>query len=75
MNSIAPIGFQDATNIYDQAQPSYLDEVIQFLKSWYATPTTIVDIGAVTGKLTRLLTNFSAYEIIANEPVASVREQ
>ena len=30
MNSIAPIGFQDATNIYDQAQPSYLDEVIQF---------------------------------------------
>ena len=58
MNSIAPIGFQDATNIYDQAQPSYLDEVIQFLKSWYATPTTIVDIGAGTGKLTRLLTNF-----------------
>ncbi|CAF3550200.1 unnamed protein product [Rotaria sp. Silwood1] len=75
MNSVAAVGFQDAANIYDQARPSYPHEAIQFLKSLFPTPTTIVDLGAGTGKLTRLLSAFGAQEIIAIEPVSAMREQ
>ncbi|CAF1210576.1 unnamed protein product [Rotaria sordida] len=74
MNPIAAIGFQNAANIYDQARPSYPNEAIQFIKSLCPTPTTIVDLGAGTGKLTRLLSTFGAQEIIAIEPVSEMRE-
>jgi ubiquinone/menaquinone biosynthesis C-methylase UbiE len=74
MNSVAAMGFQDAAHIYDQARPSYPNEAIKFLKSLCSTPTTIVDLGAGTGKLTRLLSAFGAQEIIAIEPVSAMRE-
>ncbi|CAF5039087.1 unnamed protein product [Rotaria sp. Silwood1] len=75
MNSVAAVGFQDAAEIYEQARPSYPHEVIEFLKSLCPTPTTIIDLGAGTGKLTRLLLTLDAQEIIAIEPVASMREK
>ncbi|CAF3201029.1 unnamed protein product [Rotaria sp. Silwood2] len=75
MNSVAAIGFQDAANIYDQARPSYPNEAIQFIKSLGPTPTTIVDLGAGTGKLMRLLSAFGAQELITIEPVSEMREQ
>ncbi|CAF1220924.1 unnamed protein product [Rotaria sordida] len=75
MNPIAAIGFQNAANIYDQARPSYPNEAIQFIKLLCPTPTTIVDLGAGTGKLTRLLSTFGAQEIIAIEPVSEMREK
>ncbi|CAF0789586.1 unnamed protein product [Rotaria sp. Silwood1] len=74
VNIVAAQGFEQAATIYEQARPSYPNEVIDLIKSLYNKPNKIIDLGAGTGKLTRLLGLIDAREIIAIEPVSKMRE-
>ena len=74
VNIIAAQGFEQAATIYEQTRPSYPNEVIDLIKSLYDKPDIIIDLGAGTGKLTRLLGPIGAREIIAIEPVLAMRE-
>jgi ubiquinone/menaquinone biosynthesis C-methylase UbiE len=74
VNPVATEGFQKVATIYEQARPSYPSEVIDLIKSLYNKPDIIIDLGAGTGKLTRLLGPIGAREIIAIEPVPAMRE-
>ena len=76
MNQTAQKGFSHAADVYEQARPSYPTEVVDFIKSFLnETPDIVVDLGAGTGKLTRLLEPLNARELIAIEPVAEMREK
>ncbi|CAF1471674.1 unnamed protein product [Adineta steineri] len=74
MNPIAAEGFEKAAQNYEQARPTYPDDAMEFIKSLHDRPNVIVDLGAGTGKLTRLLGSMGAQEIVAIEPVAAMRE-
>jgi ubiquinone/menaquinone biosynthesis C-methylase UbiE len=74
VNPVAAQGFQQAATVYEQARPSYPNELIDFIKTLHDKPNIIIDLGAGTGKLTRLLAPLGAREIIAIEPVAAMRE-
>ncbi|CAF3055116.1 unnamed protein product [Rotaria socialis] len=74
VNVTAAQGFEQAATVYEQARPSYPNEAIDLIKSLYNKPNTIIDLGAGTGKLTRLLGPINAQEIIAIEPVSKMRE-
>ncbi|CAF1575597.1 unnamed protein product, partial [Adineta steineri] len=69
MNPIAAEGFEKAAENYEQARPTYPDDAMEFIKSLHDKPNVIVDLGAGTGKLTRLLGSMAAQEIVAIEPV------
>lgn len=66
--------FEKAATIYEQARPSYPPEFVDFMKSLCDKPDIIVDVGAGTGKSTRILGPLGAKELIAIEPVAAMRE-
>ena len=68
--------FGPAAADYERGRPSYPDAVIQTLRVelQLAPGTTVCDLAAGTGKLTRLLVGFGA-EVIAVEPVRGMREQ
>jgi ubiquinone/menaquinone biosynthesis C-methylase UbiE len=72
---VAAQGFEQAATVYEQARPTYPNEVIDLIKSLHNKPDTIIDLGAGTGKLTRLLGPIGAREIIAIEPVLAMREK
>jgi ubiquinone/menaquinone biosynthesis C-methylase UbiE len=74
VNPVAAQGFEKAATVYEQVRPSYPNEVIDFIKSLCDKPDIIVDLGAGTGKITRLLGPIGAREIIAIEPVSAMRE-
>ena len=70
----AAVGFASAADIYERARPSYPQEAID----WLVTQTglgpgrSVVDLGAGTGKLTRLLLPTGA-RVAAVEPIAEMR--
>ena len=74
INSIAAEGFEKAATVYEQARPSYPTEAINFISSLGNKPDMIVDLGAGTGKLTRLLGPIGARDVVAIEPVAAMRD-
>jgi ubiquinone/menaquinone biosynthesis C-methylase UbiE len=74
VNTFAAQGFEQAATVYEEARPSYPNEVIDLIKSLCDKPDIIIDLGAGTGKLTRLLGPIGAREIIAIEPVSAMRE-
>ena len=74
VNIVAAQGFAQAATAYEQGRPSYPNEAIQWIKTLCQNFDTIVDLGAGTGKFTRLLDCFGAREIIAIEPVLAMRE-
>lgn len=69
-------GFGRGAADYEKGRPSYPPEAVAFLADelGLAPGTTMVDLGAGTGKLTRLLLPSGA-RVVAVEPVASMREQ
>lgn len=77
MNFIDPVaaaGFGSAAEVYERARPSYPPEAIDWLlmRTGVGEGDTIVDLGAGTGKLTRLLAPAGA-RVVAIEPVPEMR--
>jgi SAM-dependent methyltransferase len=74
LHPVAAAGFASAADVYERARPSYPEEAV----AWMAERTglgpgrTVVDVGAGTGKLTRLLPATGA-RIVAVEPIAEMR--
>ena len=74
VHPVAAAGFASAADVYERARPSYPPEAID----WLAAQTelgrgrTVVDLGAGTGKLTRLLVPTGA-RVVAVEPIAEMR--
>ncbi|WP_335975579.1 MULTISPECIES: class I SAM-dependent methyltransferase [Streptomycetaceae] len=72
----AGVGYQRAAGVYERSRPSYPLAALADLAD--ALPLergrTVVDLGAGTGKFTRLLALTGA-EVLAVEPVAEMRER
>lgn len=69
-------GFGRGAAEYEQGRPGYPAEVVDLLASelGMGPGSTVIDLGAGTGKLTRLLLPTGA-RVVAVEPVAAMREQ
>jgi SAM-dependent methyltransferase len=70
----AAIGFARAAEVYERARPSYPQDAIDWLVAQTALGPgrMVVDLGAGTGKLTRLLLPTGAH-VVAVEPIAEMR--
>jgi len=67
------VGFDRAGDVYERARPTYPADAVAFLVDQLDVRprTTVIDLGAGTGKLTRLLVPTGA-EVVAVEPVAGM---
>ncbi|HEV7642160.1 MAG TPA: class I SAM-dependent methyltransferase [Gaiellaceae bacterium] len=74
LHPVAAAGFASAADVYERARPSYPEEAIAWMaeRTGLAAGQTVVDVGAGTGKLTRLLPTTGA-RVVAIEPVAEMR--
>ena len=74
IDPVAAAGFARAAGVYDRARPSYPQEAIDWLvaRTGLGPGRTVADVGAGTGKLTRLLVPTGA-RVLAVEPVAEMR--
>jgi SAM-dependent methyltransferase len=74
LHPAAAAGFASGADVYERARPSYPQESIDWLVSQteLGPARTVVDLGAGTGKLTRLLLPTGA-RVIAVEPIAEMR--
>ena len=90
VHPIAQGGFdkRDLSQIYDQVRPSYSKDVVNFLLDKLGIsisdassdqPLRIIELGAGTGKFTgtlqEVLSRDSKVQIIASEPLLSMREE
>jgi SAM-dependent methyltransferase len=74
INEVAAAGFGNAADVYERARPSYPAEAIAWLveRTGIGPGSLVADVGAGTGKLTRLLLASGA-RVVAVEPVAEMR--
>jgi SAM-dependent methyltransferase len=74
IDPVAAAGFGSAAEVYERARPSYPPEAVEWLleQTGVGAGDTIVDLGAGTGKLTRLLVPSGA-RVIAVEPIPEMR--
>jgi SAM-dependent methyltransferase len=74
VHPLAAAGFGRAAESYEAARPSYPSDAVAWLaESLHLRPSrTVVELGAGTGKLTRLLTPTGA-RVVAVEPVEEMR--
>jgi SAM-dependent methyltransferase len=74
INPVAAAGFGAAADVYERARPSYPVEAVEWIAAQTALDygSVVVDVGAGTGKLTRLLAATHAH-VIAVEPVEEMR--
>lgn len=77
MNRVHPIaaaGFAAVADVYERARPSYPQAAVGWIveRAELRPGRTLVDLGAGTGKLTRLLVPSGA-RVVAVEPVAEMR--
>jgi SAM-dependent methyltransferase len=70
----AAAGFASAAEVYERARPSYPEEAVAWLveRTALGPGKTVLDVGAGTGKLTRLLVSSGA-RVVAVEPIAEMR--
>jgi SAM-dependent methyltransferase len=76
IHETAAVGFNRAGDSYERGRPEYPIEAIDFLlNTLQVKPTSVVlDLGAGTGKFTKLLTQSKA-TVIAVEPVEGMRKK
>ncbi|CAA9230540.1 MAG: SAM-dependent methyltransferase [uncultured Acidimicrobiales bacterium] len=76
INETAAAGFGSAADVYERGRPSYPEGVVGLFcdQLGIGRGTTVVDLAAGTGKLTRLLVPTGA-TVIAVEPVEAMRAQ
>ncbi len=74
VHETAQRGFAHAADVYEESRPSYPVEAVDWLAGELGLEpgTTVVDLAAGTGKLTRLLTATGA-TVVAVEPVDQMR--
>jgi SAM-dependent methyltransferase len=70
----AAVGFANAADVYERARPSYPQEAVDWLvaQTGLGPGKAVVDLGAGTGKLTRLLAPTGA-RVVAVEPIPEMR--
>jgi SAM-dependent methyltransferase len=76
IHDVAARGFDSGADVYERARPSYPPEAVAWLVEHLriGPGTTVVDLAAGTGKLTRLLAPSGA-ALLAVEPVEGMRAQ
>ena len=74
MHPVAAAGFAAAADVYERARPSYPAAAVAWIagRASLGPGRTVLDVGAGTGKLTRLLVQTGA-RVIAVEPLAEMR--
>lgn len=76
VHPVAAAGFSSVAEVYERARPSYPEEAVEWItaRGRLEPGRTVVDLGAGTGKLTRLLVGSGA-RVVAVEPLAEMREK
>jgi SAM-dependent methyltransferase len=76
VHRLAAVGFERGADAYERARPSYPDDAVGLIVDELAIGPgcRVLDLGAGTGKLTRLLVPTGA-RLVAAEPVAGMRER
>jgi len=76
LHQAAALGFQAGTDAYVRGRPEFPDAALDWLQADLdlGPGKTVIDLGAGTGKFTRLLVRTGA-EVIAVEPVPAMRER
>jgi SAM-dependent methyltransferase len=74
IDPMAAAGFASAAEVYERARPSYPDAAVAWLveRTGLGPGKTVLDVGAGTGKLTRLLVRSGA-RVVAVEPIPEMR--
>jgi 2-polyprenyl-3-methyl-5-hydroxy-6-metoxy-1,4-benzoquinol methylase len=76
IHEAARAGFSNAADAYERGRPSYPAAVVRAVveRLGIGPGATVLDLGAGTGELTRLLTPFGA-GLLALEPVRAMRDK
>jgi SAM-dependent methyltransferase len=74
IDPVAAVGFASAAEVYERARPSYPADAVAWLvdRTRLGPGRVVADVGAGTGKLTRLLAGSGA-RVIAVEPIPEMR--
>jgi SAM-dependent methyltransferase len=74
IDPVAAVGFASAAEVYERARPSYPADAVAWLvdRTGLGPARVVADVGAGTGKLTRLLVPSGA-RVIAVEPIPEMR--
>ncbi len=77
IHATAAAGFQAASEAYERSRPDYPAKAVDFMIATLGidSTTTVVELGAGTGKFTRMLASRTAARVVAIEPVENMRRK